>query len=292
MSSSSAPAVLRHARAKLNLSLHVTGRRKDGYHELDGLVAFADLGDTLRAEPASSLSLAVEGPYAEALDAKDDNLVLRAARMLAAHAGVEAGARLTLDKHIPVAAGLGGGSADAAAALEALATLWDIEVPGPELMRLALALGADVPVCLYGHSAFISGIGESIGPAPHLPTVWLVLVNPGVPLSTAEVFSARTGGFSPLTHRWQASPASAWALAEWLRRDRNDLEDAAKGILPDISQVLTALRHSGGCLLARMSGSGGTCFGLYSEHGSAEAAAAQIAVAHPGWWVRHARLVG
>ncbi len=292
MPSPSAPPVLRHVRAKLNLSLHVTGRREDGYHELDGLIAFAEVGETLRAEASPSLSLAVHGPYAEALESEDDNLVLRAARMLAQHAGVEAGARLTLDKHIPVAAGLGGGSADAAATLEALVALWNIDVPGSELMEMALSLGADVPVCLYGHSAFISGIGERIGPAPHLPTSWLVLVNPGIPLATAEVFAARKGPFSPPAHRWQASPASAWALAEWLRRDRNDLEDAAKSLVPDIAQVLTALRHSGGCLLARMSGSGSSCFGLYSEHGSAEAAAAQIAVAHPGWWVRHARLVG
>lgn len=292
MPSASAPAVERHAPAKLNLSLHVTGRRDDGYHELDGLIAFADVGERVRAEPDSTLSLTVEGPYAAALDGEADNLVLRAARALAERAGVEQGARLTLKKEIPVAAGLGGGSADAAAALNALMALWKVSLPRGDVMDLALSLGADVPVCLYGHSAFVSGIGERIGPAPHLPPAWIVLVNPGVPLLTAQVFGAREGGFSPTTHRWEASPPSAAALADWVRRDGNDLEAPARALVPEIGQCLRALERSGGCLLARMSGSGSSCFGLYSESGSAEAAAAQLSAAHPDWWIRYARLAG
>jgi 4-diphosphocytidyl-2-C-methyl-D-erythritol kinase len=292
-------AVQRIAPAKVNLSLRVTGRRADGYHELDGLIAFAGVGDVItvrRAEGADGPSLELAGPFATTLAGEGDNLVLRAARTLAEAARRTADVHVVLDKQLPVAAGLGGGSADAAAALSALAELWGLRLSAHRLHDLALSLGADVPICLYGKAAFVSGIGETIGPAPHLPPAWLVLANPGVGLTTAEVFGARAreaaAGFSPPAHRWDAPPRDAGALARHLAKDGNDLEAPARRLRPEIDRVLATLEHRTGCLLARMSGSGATCFGLFAEAGSAEAAAAQIGAEHPGWWVRAARLSG
>jgi 4-diphosphocytidyl-2-C-methyl-D-erythritol kinase len=292
--------VQRIAPAKVNLSLRVTGRRADGYHELDGLIAFAATGDVVtvqRAEGAAGPTLELAGPFASPLAGDADNLVLQAARELAAAARRSADVHIVLDKQLPVAAGLGGGSADAAAALSALAELWGLRLSPPRLHDLALSLGADVPICLHGKAAFVSGIGDTIGPAPHLPPAWLVLANPGVALSTAEVFGARAGdgadaGYAPPAHRWDAPPRDAAALARHLAKDGNDLEAPARRLRPEIDQVLGTLAHRSGCLLARMSGSGATCFGLFAEAGSAEAAAAQIGAEHPGWWVRAARLTG
>ena len=295
MPDSARRAVQRVAPAKVNLSLRVVGRRADGYHELDGLIAFAEAGDIVSVRPADALSLEVSGPYAEALSAETDNLVLRAARALAAAAGREPGAAIVLDKQLPVAAGLGGGSADAAAALHALAELWGVELPAARLGGLALELGADVPICLHGQAAFVSGIGERIGPAPHLPAAWLVLANPGFELATAEVFRGRArdgAAYSPPATRWDAPPADAGALARHLARDGNDLEAAARVLRPEIGAVLGALERRPGCLLARMSGSGATCFGLFAEPAAAEAAAAQLSAEHPGWWLRWAKLTG
>ena len=183
------------APAKVNLYLHVTGRRPDGYHLLDSLIVFADLCDTVTAAPAERLSLTLAGPFADALDGAD-NLVSRAARALAAHAGRPPRATLRLVKHVPVAAGLGGGSSDAAAALRALIRLWGLSIEADELARLALELGADVPVCLAGHACFVGGIGDALTPAPALPSAPILLVNPGVAVPTTEVFAARTGEFA------------------------------------------------------------------------------------------------
>ncbi|MBK1698283.1 4-(cytidine 5'-diphospho)-2-C-methyl-D-erythritol kinase [Rhodovibrio salinarum] len=294
-------AVQRHARAKVNLSLRVTGKRADGYHELDGLTAFAQAGDLVTVWDSDALSLEIVGPYAGALsqgagqasgEPATENLVLRAARALATATGRPARARILLDKQLPVAGGLGGGSADAAATLHALCQLWGVD-PGPaRLAEIGLQLGADVPVCLHGYAAFVSGIGERLGPAPHLPEAHVVLANPGVELSTAAVFKALEGQVSGPVARWDAPPRDAAALADYLARDGNDLEAPARRLRPEIDAVLTALAARPGCLIARMSGSGATCFGLFAEAASAEAAAAQLAADRPDWWLRAARLIG
>jgi len=283
-------SIRRAAPAKLNLYLHVVGRRADGYHLLDSLVAFAGVHDTVVAAKAGALSLAIEGPFAAALSGEADNLVLRAARALADVAGVRPWAALTLVKRLPVASGIGGGSADAAATLLAAGELWRITHKPGALAKLALTLGADVPVCLAGKAAQMGGIGEAIDPAPVLPRVPLVLVNPLVPLPTPAVFKARSGPFSkpaPLA----AVPRDARDLAEALRARRNDLADAAIGLVPEIKAILGALDAQPGCLLARMSGSGATCFALFARAEEAQAAAAALRSSKPGWWVEASELL-
>lgn len=280
------------APAKINLWLHVLGRRADGYHLIDSLVAFAEIGDSLTATPAAELSLALDGPFAASLPDPDDNLVLRAARMLAEAAGVAAGARLQLTKRLPVAAGIGGGSADAAAALRALMWLWRLDLREPELMALGLRLGADLPVCLAGRACVMGGIGETIAPVPPLPPVPMLLVNPGVPLATAAVFAARTPAFSPAPARWADAPVDAAALAARLGPTRNDLTAAAVALAPALGEALALVSGQPGCLLSRMSGSGATCFGLFEDAAAAAAAAAAIRAARPGWWVAATKLAG
>ncbi len=282
--------------AKVNLTLHVTGRRENGYHDLDSLVVFAGIGDELTISPAAAgpdLELSIEGPFAKSLvspapggtsGAGSDNLILRAARELRARFAVEAGARLLLKKRLPVAAGLGGGSADAAAALHGLVQLWGLQADPSDLAEIAAGLGADVPVCLAGRPSFLGGVGESVVPAPPLPPVWLVLVNPGRPLSTRAVFAAWEGSFSRPC-RWRDALADAAALAERLAAYGNDLEAPARRLVPEIDEVLTVLAARDHCRLARMSGSGATCFGLFGSLGAAEAAAAEIAAERPAWWV-------
>jgi 4-diphosphocytidyl-2-C-methyl-D-erythritol kinase len=268
------------APAKVNLALHVTGRRDDGYHVLDSLVVLVAVGDVLRADRADELSLRVAGPFATALADEPDNLVLRAARALAATAGIVPRARLTLEKHLPVASGIGGGSADAAAALRLLTRLWRLELPAAEYSRLALTLGADVPVCLAGRPARMGGIGETLAAVPRLPPCGILLANPGVGVATPAVFRARVGPFSPPL----AFPASWPDLAgfvAWLGRAGNDLEPPAIRAQPVIADVLATLRALPGCLLARMSGSGATCFALFADAEAAAAAARQFG--RP-WW--------
>ena len=269
------------APAKVNLFLHVVGRRADGYHLLDSLAVFPRVGDLLRAAPAEAFSLALEGPFGGALQAEPDNLVLRAARGLAALTGVEAGGRLTLVKSLPVASGIGGGSADAAAALRLLSRLWGVS-PLPEALHaLALRLGADVPVCLKAVPARMGGVGEALSPAPEVPVFGMVLVNPGVAVSTPEVFRARLGGFS-VPAALPAGWPDAAAMADDLAVLGNDLEPPAVALRPVIGEVLAAVRALPGCLLARMSGSGATCFGVFAD--PATAAAAAELLRRPGWW--------
>jgi 4-diphosphocytidyl-2-C-methyl-D-erythritol kinase len=276
------------ARAKVNLWLKVVGRRPDGYHLLYSLVAFADLADSLEASPSDRLSLAVDGPGEAALSKETDNLVLKAARLLADRAGVAPRAALRLTKRIPVAAGLGGGSADAAAALQALVELWRVAMPIDELFELAARLGADVPMCLAGRAALVSGIGEELAPAPPLPACGLLLVNPVIALPTAEVFAARRGHFvraEPLARPW----ADLASLVEALAARGNDLTAAATALCPAIADVLSFLRKSPAVRYAAMSGSGATCFALYDTPGAAERVAADV----PAPWWRHAgTLVG
>lgn len=267
------------APAKLNLCLHVTGRRADGYHLLDSLVVFADVVDRVSAAPGQGLSLAVTGPESADLAAEPDNLVLRAARAL----GVTEAA-LVLEKHLPLASGIGGGSADAAAALRALVRLTGRGLPSAEAV---LRLGADVPVCLAGRPARMSGIGEVLAPLPTLPPMWCVLVNPRVAVPTPQVFSALTRRDNPpLPDLPPAALASAKAFAAWLAADtRNDLVAPARSVAPVLSQVQSALAATPDCLLARMSGSGGTHFGLYATEAAAKLAGTALRRAHPGWWV-------
>lgn len=275
-------AVQRTAAAKLNLYLHVVGRRDNGYHELDSLVAFLDVGDRLEVSPAPAVTLEVMGPLAAGVPTGDDNLVLRAARLLAETYGVQAGARIVLEKHLPAAAGLGGGSADAAAALLALVELWQLPLEPDRLAAIGLKIGADVPVCLQGRPTRMQGIGERLAPAPDLPPCGVVLLNPGVPLVTRDVFVARTGAFSksadlPPTF---ADPASLFAC---LGPCRNDLEVPARTLAPVVGEVLGVLQGLPGARLARMAGSGATCFALFDDAATAAATAADLKLPC-GWW--------
>jgi 4-diphosphocytidyl-2-C-methyl-D-erythritol kinase len=260
--------------AKINLYLHVTGRRADGYHLLDSLVVFAGAADRLSASAAEALTLELTGPFGAALAAEADNLVLRAAHALRPGAG----ARLMLDKQLPVASGIGGGSADAAAALRLLARMWGVPSATPDL---ALSLGADVPACLASAPCRMGGVGEVLTPAPGLPRFFMALVNPGQAVATQAVFRAREGGFSApaaLPGAWHSAAAMVADLAAL----SNDLEAPAIGVCPQIAEVLAALRGTQGCLLARMSGSGATCFGLYETLDLAHEAAS--ACTRAGWW--------
>lgn len=253
----------------MNLFLHVTGRRVDGYHLLDSLAVFAGAHDVISAEPSKDLTLRITGRFAVSLTG--DNLVLRAARAL----GVTAA--LTLEKNLPVASGIGGGSADAAATLRLLAP----DVAPSKLARIAAGLGADVPVCVASVPSRMRGVGELLSPAPDLPAFGLALVNPGAAVATNDVFRGRVGVFSApaaLPAGW----ASARSMAADLANLTNDLQAPALALCPAIADVLAALCATGGCLLARMSGSGATCFALYETPALAEAAAATCA--RPGWW--------
>lgn len=270
------------ARAKVNLWLNVVGRRTDGYHLLDSLVAFTDLADDIEVSAAPDLSLDIAGPAVASLQEETDNLVLRAARLLAGRAGLAPRAALRLTKRIPVAAGLGGGSADAAATLLALVDLWRVAMPEEELFDLAAELGADVPMCLAGRPALVAGVGERLAPAPRLPPCAILLVNPGLPLPTPHVFAARQGGFSAERPTPGAWPDLA-AFGRELAVRGNDLTDAAVSLRPEIASVLQALRGSHGVVHAAMSGSGATCFGLYETGEAARRAAAALP---PSWW-RH-----
>lgn len=285
-------AITVEAPAKVNLYLHVTGKRDDGYHLLDSLVAFAGVGDTLALEAADGLHLDLAGPGAAALaaDTGGDNIVLRAARLLAEHAGIAAHARITLTKRLPVAAGIGGGSADAAATLRGLARLWSLSVPEEDLRNLGLCLGADLPVCLAGRPTTMTGVGEHLAAAPTLPPAWLLLVNPRRPLSTPAVFKARTGGFTPAQPLTEA-PETAQALAVALAARRNDLTAAAITLEPVVADMLALIAAQPHCLLARMSGSGATCFGLFADQTQAQAAATTLTRAQPQWWTAAAPLL-
>ena len=286
-----AVAIAALAPAKVNLYLHVLGRRADGYHLLDSLVVFASEGDRIEVTAADDLRLTVSGPFAADVPAGDDNLVLRAARALAAAAGRPAQASIRLEKRLPVASGIGGGSADAAAVLRALVRLWDVPIADEDLAPVALSLGADVPMCLHGRPVYVGGIGEDIEAAPALPACALVLVNPRVPLPTPQVFRGRTAPFSA-PGRFAAPPRDAAELAALLARRSNDLTTAAVALVPEVATVLDALSAIPGVLLARMSGSGATSFGLCADLPVATVAAALLADRHPGWWVVAADVSG
>ncbi len=264
------------APAKVNLALHVTGRRADGYHELDSIVVFPRLGDLVEAEPAAGLSLALDGPFAHDLGTGPDNLVLRAALLMRPQGR---GAALRLLKSLPVASGIGGGSADAAATLRLLARLWQAPLPATEAV---LALGADVPVCLDGRACRMQGIGERLTPLD-LPPFWIVLANPGVPLATAAAFAGLVSRTNPPLAPPPAFPDAA-AFFGYLAAQRNDLEAPAVSLAPPLAATLASVRRQPGCVLARMSGSGATCFGVFAAEAPALAAAEAIRHAEPTWW--------
>lgn len=280
------------AHAKINLYLHIVGRRKDGFHLLDSLIAFVDLHDMLTLTTASELSLEIDGPFASQLTAEPDNLVLQAARGLARICGVDDGAHLKLTKSLPIASGIGGGSSDAAATLKGLMQLWEVQPDNQALQALAVELGADVPVCLYGQTAFMGGIGEKISKAGPMPLCSLVLVNSGVAISTPAVFKAQAQSCFSKPGRFDCEPMNVDELVSTLKSRHNDLAHAAQRLFPEIALVLGVLEASQGALMARMSGSGATCFALFADPGEAEAAAINLVHRHPDWWVRAGSLVG
>ena len=279
------------APAKINLTLHVCGQRADGYHLLESLVVFADIGDQITATAADELVMEITGPFGNTLADEPDNLVLRAARLLRDFTGRKDGAHILLEKNLPAASGIGGGSSDAAATLRACGELWatdPFQIPGT---RLAAELGADVPVCFYRRPAFMSGIGETLDPAPQLPTVWLVLVNSGHPLATKDVFAALQGFSNPMARSVFKNLTDAAGLAAVLRDHQNTLTVPATKLAPSIASTLAALENSPDCLLARLSGSGPTCFGVFAGEHAARTSAALIASREPEWWVVPARVL-
>jgi len=276
--------VERRAAAKINLALHVLGRRPDAYHDIDTVAVFADVADAVAVIPADDLSLEIAGPFGFHAPAGAKNLVLRAARLLKEHTGFAGGAAIRLTKNLPAGAGFGGGSADAAAGLQALNEAWGLSLGVEEALRIGGALGADVPMCLLARALRARGRGEQIERIESWPAVPLVLVWPGVPVATSAVFGSllRHHG-EPLPDVWPAEAPAV--LARWLRKCRNDLQEPALSLAPEIRGALAALQATQGCLIARMSGSGSGCFGLYADRAGAEAAAIELRRSHPSWWV-------
>lgn len=276
------PAILSGlAPAKLNLALHVIGRRPDGYHLIDTLVAFADFGDRIAVAPSERLSLSVTGPQAHETPTDEHNLVLKAARALADAVGLaDVGAHIALDKHLPSASGIGGGSSDAATALRLLASLWGVDA---DLAEIAQGLGADVPMCLQGRPLRAEGIGERLSSIPALPDVHIVLANPGRSVETAAVFkTCRTTDNARLpTPYWDGLDA----FVHYLQSTRNDLADAATALDPGIGPLLATLRGEEACLYANMSGSGATCFGLFAAAAEADDCALRLQESGVALWV-------
>ncbi|GLQ10750.1 4-diphosphocytidyl-2-C-methyl-D-erythritol kinase [Devosia yakushimensis] len=281
------------APAKINLALHITRRREDGYHDLESLIVFADVADEIEAAPAPIDSLAITGPFARGLGNGETNLVSRAVAAFRARwpGAVDAGLALTLHKNLPVAAGIGGGSADAAAALRLMSGLAKQPIPVAELSALAAQLGADVPACLLSQPLVARGIGEILAPLQQFPLCHIVLVNPMVPLATADVFRRlRSHDNYPLPALPEPLTRPA-QLGIWLAETRNDLEPPAIKLVPVIGDLIERLRAAPGCILARMSGSGATVFGLFGSSTQAHQAASDLRQASPDHWVAAAPLI-
>jgi len=269
------------APAKINLFLHVGEKRSDGYHPLQSLAVFVhNVGDELVFRPASKLELTITGPHGTQLDAGDDNLVLKAARALHTNRGAE----IVLTKNLPVASGIGGGSADAAATLRGLKHLWTLDVDDAQLLDIAAGLGSDVPVCLKSEPAWMEGRGEILTPAMPMPDMPIVLVNPRVEVQTGKVFAALTA-----RHGTGIALPSGFSDAEtlfaYLAQTGNDLEAPARSLAPVIGEMLDALSMMQGARLARMSGSGATCFALFDNSEHARNAMHTLRNTHPAWWV-------
>jgi 4-diphosphocytidyl-2-C-methyl-D-erythritol kinase len=287
------PGLIEEGRAKVNLTLRVVGRRVDGHHDLESLVAFADCADRLTLTPGSTLNLTTTGPLAGDCGETADNLVFKAAQLLGERVSDLKVGDFTLDKVLPVAAGIGGGSADAAAALRLLALANGLAIDDPRLIEVAKLTGADVPVCLASRACVMTGVGETLLPLS-LPKLPCVLANPRVPVATGEVFAAlglRSGellvGFTDVIRAtaWPEAGASIEDWVEVLAENSNDLEAPALRIAPVIGEVLAALNATNGAWLARMSGSGATCFAIYENTPEAQRAAQKIRLDHPQWWV-------
>ena len=287
------PTLTDEGRAKVNLTLRVVGRRTDGYHDIESVVAFADCADRLTLTPGSELTLQMSGPLAQACGATSDNLVLKAARLLAERVPDMKAGSFTLDKVLPVAAGIGGGSADAAAALRLLAQLNGLSLDDERLLDVALETGADVPVCLASRACDMTGVGETLTPLS-LPIIPCVMVNPCLPVATRDVFDAlglRCGellvGATDVFRGtdWPEAGASVEDWVEVLAASANDLEAPAMRIQPVIGEVISALSATNGAWLARMSGSGATCFAIYENTADSGRAAEKLRRDHPGWWV-------
>ena len=273
------------APAKVNLYLHVLGARADGYHKLDSLLVFCDLGDWVEVLAGDDLTVRVGGLFAD--DIGTENIVLRAATMLRDAFAITRGAAIRLSKVLPVAAGMGGGSSDAAATIRGLCRLWDLEPGVPEIVELAARLGADVPACLIARPVMVGGIGEQIITHPTLPVMALALINPGIAVLSAEVYD-RCHPLGPAIATAIEPPSRLSTLIPWLTQRRNDLTPAARGLAPEIGEVLAFLESQRGCLLARMSGSGATCFGIFERLDLAASATAVAARHYPQWWARTA----
>lgn len=279
------------APAKLNLFLHVGDRRADGFHDLESLVAFTSCGDAIRLQPDSGISLSIDGPFGAKLPRGEDNLALRAARMLAENNAEKTGARILLQKNLPVASGLGGGSADAAAVLRGLVRLWNLDITREALRGIGSALGADVPVCIASVPAWMEGRGERVRALPSLPRVGVLLVNPGVPVATIQVFAALGPRRGPRMLSPETPFDDCQALVRYLSETANDLEAPALTIAPAIGEVLLAINSLPDVRLARMSGSGATCFGLFPDEGAARTAGVLLRARHPGWWIAETTFV-
>ncbi len=285
------PVITEQAPAKLNLFLHITGRREDGYHLLQSLFAFSEKGDIISVEAARALSLEITGPFASCLQdqkaGRDQNIVMKAAYLLRERLGApEMGANILLEKNLPVASGIGGGSSDAAAAIRALAKLWHIQAGETELADIALSLGADVPACLYAKPCLVEGIGEKITPLPHFPQAWCLLANPGIAVSTKAVFenfAQSACGFSP--QRAVENFSAATGLKGILQETRNDLEIPARSLEQDIDRVLDVLNSLNNAAFVRMSGSGATCFALFEDEESMRRAGKYLKKSFPHWWI-------
>ncbi len=277
--------ILEVANAKINLSLKVRGRLPNGYHQLESLVVFAEVADRVICKDADRLSLEMSGPFAENLASDEDNLILRAARVFAAALGRDPTLVFELQKNLPIASGIGGGSADAAAALRAMMRLWG-DPPG-SILNIALQLGADVPVCMRKRPSFMTGVGENVRTVPRLPEINAVLANPGIAVSTQAVFERLQAAPVEAPDRLPLLPGveTLDRLLTWLHENGNDLEAPALAIEPVIGTVLKGLKETAGCRLARMSGSGATCFALYDNPFDAADAAAELSKAHADWWV-------
>ena len=286
------------APAKINLYLHITGKRDDGYHTLGSLVAFAEIGDRIDISEHETLTLHIDGAFADRFSGAEKstepdsaNIVIKATRGLSTLLGIEPNFKINLHKTLPLAAGIGGGSADAAATVKAILQFHDIDPASvKELDAFLLSLGADVPVCFYGQPCHMSGIGEIIRPAAGVPPLHMVLVNPLEACSTAEIFRQLNGKFTP-DDDYAAAWDDARSFISFLQSRGNDMEDAAVSVTPVIADILCDIAASANCLLSRMSGSGATCFGLYETAADATAAAAQIQSTHPQFWVRKTTLL-
>ncbi|MCF6214558.1 MAG: 4-(cytidine 5'-diphospho)-2-C-methyl-D-erythritol kinase [Emcibacter sp.] len=282
--------ISRLARAKINLDLLITGRREDGYHLLDSLVVFAEYGDEISVLASDEISLGIIGPFATELIGLKDNIILKAARALQKKFNITKGAEITLVKNLPVSSGIGGGSADAAAAIHALIELWQISVTATDLDEILLSLGADLPVCMASQTMHMTGMGEKLTPITINFPVFLCLVNPGVAVSTSDIFKGRTKRIFSNPRKLPLTIEDQSQLQEILNAAGNDLEGEAGAINPVIDKVIAQIKTSDDCLFAGMSGSGATCFGIFSSEEAARRVAGNINSASPNWWVKPVRL--